>query len=166
VRHLTLAEAAEALQLSVVTLKRYIYDGTLKSAKLPGGQHRIPEGEIDRLLSDGGATVSGHHSGDGAASAEQRIEVLEHWVSEIQADMDRIVASLEVLSNYCGRAAHPDSAADSSSGPPEVVILGPDCRRCDALYEQTVAALRAIGRPEITWSGSRTWRRSPTTGPC
>ncbi|NLB97219.1 MAG: helix-turn-helix domain-containing protein [Armatimonadetes bacterium] len=49
--YLTIAEAAEALHLSVPTIKRYIYEGKLRSTKLPGGQHRIPQSEIDRILS-------------------------------------------------------------------------------------------------------------------
>jgi molybdopterin-binding protein len=31
-------------------LKQWIYHGKLKSVKTPGGHHRVPESEIDRLI--------------------------------------------------------------------------------------------------------------------
>ena len=43
-------EAANILGISYPTIKQWIYRGQLKTAKTPGGHHRIPESEIDRLL--------------------------------------------------------------------------------------------------------------------
>lgn len=43
-------EAANILGISYPTLKQWIYHGKLKTAKTPGGHHRVPESEIDRLL--------------------------------------------------------------------------------------------------------------------
>jgi molybdopterin-binding protein len=43
-------EAATILAISYPTLKQWIYKGKIKTAKTPGGHHRIPESEIDRLL--------------------------------------------------------------------------------------------------------------------
>jgi len=43
-------EAANILAISYPTLKQWIYRGKIKTAKTPGGHHRIPESEIDRLL--------------------------------------------------------------------------------------------------------------------
>ncbi len=43
-------EAAKILSVSYPTLKQWIYRGKIKTAKTPGGHHRIPESEIDRLL--------------------------------------------------------------------------------------------------------------------
>ena len=43
-------EAANILGISYPTLKQWIYSGKLKTAKTPGGHHRVPEGEIDRLI--------------------------------------------------------------------------------------------------------------------
>ena len=43
-------EAANILGISYPTLKQWIYRGKLKTAKTPGGHHRIPESEIDRLF--------------------------------------------------------------------------------------------------------------------
>src|SRR5271167_3623355 len=43
-------EAAQVLGVSYASLKQWIYSGKLKSVQTPGGHHRIPESEIDRLL--------------------------------------------------------------------------------------------------------------------
>jgi molybdopterin-binding protein len=43
-------EAAGILGISYPALKQWIYRGKIKTAKTPGGHHRIPESEIDRLL--------------------------------------------------------------------------------------------------------------------
>jgi molybdopterin-binding protein len=43
-------EAASILGISYPTLKQWIYKGKIKTAKTPGGHHRVPESEIDRLL--------------------------------------------------------------------------------------------------------------------
>jgi molybdopterin-binding protein len=43
-------EAAHILGISYPTLKQWIYHGKIKTAKTPGGHHRVPESEIDRLL--------------------------------------------------------------------------------------------------------------------
>jgi len=43
-------EAANILGISYPTLKQWIYHNKIKTAKTPGGHHRVPESEIDRLL--------------------------------------------------------------------------------------------------------------------
>ncbi len=43
-------EAANILDISYPTLKQWIYHGKIKSVKTPGGHHRVPESEIDRLF--------------------------------------------------------------------------------------------------------------------
>jgi molybdopterin-binding protein len=43
-------EAANILGISYPTLKQWIYKGKIKTAKTPGGHHRVPESEIDRLI--------------------------------------------------------------------------------------------------------------------
>src|SRR2546429_8938008 len=43
-------EAANILGISYPTLKQWIYHGKIKSLKTPGGHHRVPESEIDRLF--------------------------------------------------------------------------------------------------------------------
>src|SRR5246127_1171858 len=43
-------EAANILGISYPTLKQWIYRNKIKSVKTPGGHHRVPESEIDRLI--------------------------------------------------------------------------------------------------------------------
>lgn len=43
-------EAAAILGVSYPALKQWIYRGKIKTARTPGGHHRVPESEIDRLL--------------------------------------------------------------------------------------------------------------------
>jgi molybdopterin-binding protein len=43
-------EAANVLGISYPTLKQWIYRKKIKSVKTPGGHHRVPESEIDRLF--------------------------------------------------------------------------------------------------------------------
>jgi molybdopterin-binding protein len=43
-------QAAQALGISYPTLKQWIYHGKLRTVKTPGGHHRIPSSELDRLV--------------------------------------------------------------------------------------------------------------------
>lgn len=43
-------EAALQLRISFPTVKQWIYARKLRSVKTPGGHHRIPQSEVDRLL--------------------------------------------------------------------------------------------------------------------
>src|SRR5712671_5386320 len=45
-----LRDACKVLGVSYPALKQWIYKGKIKTVKTPGGHHRIPESEIDRLL--------------------------------------------------------------------------------------------------------------------
>src|SRR5262245_23009111 len=46
---LKLPDAAERMGISYPTLKQWIYAGKVRSVKTPGGHHRIPRSEVDRL---------------------------------------------------------------------------------------------------------------------
>lgn len=43
-------EAALQLRVSFPTIKQWIYARAIRSVKTPGGHHRIPQSEVDRLL--------------------------------------------------------------------------------------------------------------------
>lgn len=45
-----LNEAAELLGVSYPTVKQWIYNGKIRSVKTVGGHHRIPHGEVERIL--------------------------------------------------------------------------------------------------------------------
>jgi molybdopterin-binding protein len=42
-------DAAEQIGISYPTIKQWIYEGKINSVKTPGGHHRIPETEVERL---------------------------------------------------------------------------------------------------------------------
>jgi molybdopterin-binding protein len=43
-------DAAVQLRISFPTIKQWIYARKIRSVKTPGGHHRVPQSEIDRLL--------------------------------------------------------------------------------------------------------------------
>lgn len=43
-------DAAVRLGISYPTLKKWIYSGKLRTVTTPGGHHRIPESELERLV--------------------------------------------------------------------------------------------------------------------
>jgi molybdopterin-binding protein len=44
-----LQDAAKLLSVSYPTLKQWIYKGKIRSVKTPGGHHRIPRSEVQRV---------------------------------------------------------------------------------------------------------------------
>ena len=60
-------EAALELRVSFPTIKQWIYAGKLRSVRTPGGHHRIPRKEVDRLL----YRTRGHN-------AAERQDVIRH----------------------------------------------------------------------------------------
>jgi len=132
VEHLTVTEAAEQLNVSVPTVKRYIYSGELRSAKLPGGQHRIPRSEIDRLLTPEGEAQPEE---PGPRDVEDRLDVIERWLSDLQTEMDCISSTLQVLSSFCERVGPPERAPSAPDQSRRLMVLGTGCGKCDRLYE-------------------------------
>jgi len=51
VEFLTPKQAAKTLNLSLSTVKKYIYSGKLKSYKTPGGHHRIKKRDLMSIFS-------------------------------------------------------------------------------------------------------------------
>ena len=49
---LKLADAAQEFGISYPTLKQWIYRGKVRSIKTPGGHHRIPRSEMNRLTGE------------------------------------------------------------------------------------------------------------------
>ncbi len=143
--YLTVSEAADVLQLSVPTIKRYIYEGKLKSTKLPGGQHRIARSEIDRLLAPD--TSPPPVDGD-PESIETRLAVLERWMTEMQAELERLGATQEVMGTYLAQGA-PQLETVSSGGAKELLVLGPGCQKCNMLHERTRRVLNELGRADV-----------------
>ena len=59
-------EAARELGVSYPTLKQWIYKRKIKTVKTPGGHHRVPRSEVDRLLFQRGER--GHAAPTGPAT--------------------------------------------------------------------------------------------------
>ena len=90
-------EAAEELGISYPTLKQWIYRGRLRSVKTPGGHHRIPRTEIDRLSgqAERRPTASGAISGRNRLAG--RIVELRHegLLAEVRIDIGgQVVTSI------------------------------------------------------------------------
>jgi molybdopterin-binding protein len=43
-------DAARQVSISYPTIKQWIYSGKIRSVRTPGGHHRIPRSEVDRLV--------------------------------------------------------------------------------------------------------------------
>ncbi|MGC9224668.1 MAG: TOBE domain-containing protein [Terracidiphilus sp.] len=56
---LTPRQAAEKLGMSYPALKHWILAGRIKTIKTPGGHHRIPQGELNKLLPPSQALAAG-----------------------------------------------------------------------------------------------------------
>jgi molybdopterin-binding protein len=54
---ITPREAARRLGVSYPTIKQWIYQGALRTRPTPGGHHRIPETELQRLQASSGAAL-------------------------------------------------------------------------------------------------------------
>ena len=66
----TPAEAARILGVSYPTIKQWIYRKRIRSVRTPGGHHRIPRSEIERL---GGGAVAGVPPGLAAISGRNKL---------------------------------------------------------------------------------------------
>jgi molybdopterin-binding protein len=49
-------DAAKLIGISYPTIKQWIYDGKIQSHKTPGGHHRIPLSEVQRLSGESAVT--------------------------------------------------------------------------------------------------------------
>jgi len=63
---LHIPEAARELGVSYPTLKQWIYKHKIKTVMTPGGHHRVPRSEVDRLLFQRGER--GHEAGPAQAA--------------------------------------------------------------------------------------------------
>ncbi|MBZ5552423.1 MAG: helix-turn-helix transcriptional regulator [Acidobacteriia bacterium] len=73
---LKLQEAAQLLSVSYPTLKQWIYRHKLKSVRTPGGHHRIPRTEIDRITGSRPSSKSGGRRPTGLNAISGRNKLL------------------------------------------------------------------------------------------
>ncbi len=91
-------EAAKALSVSYPTLKQWIYRHKIESVKTPGGHHRIPQREIDRILAKGKALARMKPSGLHAISGRNKLlgKVVDVQVEGLLAQITLDVAGQRV----------------------------------------------------------------------
>jgi molybdopterin-binding protein len=66
-------EAARLISVSYPTLKQWIYQGKVKTIKTPGGHHRVPRSEIDRLTGSTKPSKKQKPQGLGAISGRNKL---------------------------------------------------------------------------------------------
>lgn len=99
---LRLREAARQLGVSYPTLKQWIYRKKLRSIRTPGGHHRIPRLELDRLMFQKGPRSSGSARGTLLRPTARKTDPetpgagLEHIISGRNQILGRIT-SLETV---------------------------------------------------------------------
>ena len=79
-------EAARRLGVSYPTIKQWIYKGVVRTRPTPGGHHRIPESEIDRLLSASGRALPLPPAHSGAIVALSGRNQLRGIIEEVRSD--------------------------------------------------------------------------------
>jgi molybdopterin-binding protein len=87
---LRVGQAAEMLQVSVETLRRWEAEGRLRMERSQGGQRRIPIGEVTRLMAERRALSTERPSS--GASARNRLPGIVTRVEK-----DRVAAVVEVI---------------------------------------------------------------------
>lgn len=83
---LTPREAARRLAVSYPTLKQWIYKGSIRTRRTAGGHHRIPAGEVDRLLAKTGRALPTLPQSGGAIVTLSGRNQLRGIVEEIRVE--------------------------------------------------------------------------------
>jgi molybdopterin-binding protein len=124
-------EAALELRVSFPTIKQWIYAGKIRSLRTPGGHHRIPQKEVDRLL----YRTRGHNAAErqdvirhvsGRNQLVGRIE--EVRISGLMAEVRLSIGNQVITSIITARSARemhlkPGQAAAALIKATEVMIL-------------------------------------------
>jgi molybdopterin-binding protein len=87
---LRVGQAAEMLQISIETLRRWEAEGRLRMERSSGGQRRVPVGEVTRLMAERRAQTMDRSTP--AASARNRFPGIVTRV-----ERDRVAAVVEVI---------------------------------------------------------------------
>ena len=124
-------EAALQLRISFPTIKQWIYARKIKSVKTPGGHHRIPQSEVDRLLFRTRAKTAPERDDimrrvSGRNQLVGRIE--EVRISGLMAEVTLSIGGQQITSIITSRSARemqlkPGQAAAALIKATEVMIL-------------------------------------------
>jgi len=124
-------EAALQLRISFPTIKQWIYARKVRSVKTPGGHHRIPQSEIDRLLFRTRAKTTPERR-DLARQVSGRNQLVgrieEVRISGLMAEVTLSIGDQQITSIITARSARemqlkPGQAAAALIKATEVMIL-------------------------------------------
>jgi molybdopterin-binding protein len=128
---LHLRDAASQLGISFPTIKQWIYKKKLRSVQTPGGHHRIPQSELDRLLFRTRGKTEGEraqviHRISGRNQLVGRIESLR--ISGLMAEVVLSIGGQQITSIITARSARemqlkPGQTAAALIKSTEVMIL-------------------------------------------
>jgi molybdopterin-binding protein len=105
---LTPREAALQLRISFPTIKQWIYARKIRSVKTPGGHHRIPQSEVDRLLFRTRAkTAPERHDLIRRVSGRNQLvgRIEEVRISGLMAEVTLSIGNQEITSIITSRSA-------------------------------------------------------------
>lgn len=83
---ITPREAAQRLGVSYPTVKQWIYKGSMRTRRTAGGHHRVPVGEVDRLLARTGRAMSKPRQSGGAIVTLSGRNQLQGVIEEVRVE--------------------------------------------------------------------------------
>ena len=99
-------EAARMLGISYPTIKQWIYKGRVRTVKTPGGHHRVPAAEVDRLVPPEKESRSVRRSFQRLSGRNQLVgRVVEVQISGLLAQVRLSVAGQHITSIITAEAA-------------------------------------------------------------
>lgn len=128
---LTPRDAALQLGISFPTIKQWIYKKKVASVRTPGGHHRVPQGEVDRLLFRvRGKTLSERRDVIRRVSGRNQLvgRIEEVQVSGLMAEVRLSIGGQQITSIITARSARemnlkPGQSAAALIKATEVMIL-------------------------------------------
>ncbi len=124
-------EAALQLRISFPTIKQWIYRRKIRSVRTPGGHHRIPQSEVDRLLfrTRGNTALDRRQALRRVSGRNQLVGRIEDVrISGLMAEVTLSLGSQQITSIITARSARemglkPGQAAAALIKATEVMIL-------------------------------------------
>jgi len=124
-------EAALQLRISFPTIKQWIYRRKIRSIRTPGGHHRIPQSEVDRLLfrTRGSTAIERRQAVRRVSGRNQLVGRIEDVrISGLMAEVTLSVGDQQITSIITSRSARemglkPGQAAAALIKATEVMIL-------------------------------------------